>query len=57
MKSASIYDGVLGLGGFIFQLPGIDELAAIHIVGDDGVLDKGKVHSYLVGSAGFGLHL
>jgi hypothetical protein len=44
-----LFDG----GGGVFELPGIYELAAVHIVADDGVLDVRKVDANLMGAAGF----
>ena len=44
------FDGGVG----VFQLPGIDRFAAIHIVSDDRVLDMCEVDANLVGSACFG---
>jgi hypothetical protein len=37
----------------IFQLPEVNGFAAIHIIGDDGVLDMGEVDANLVGPARF----
>jgi len=42
-------------GGFgIFQLPGVNGFAAIHLIGDDGVLDMRQMDANLVGPACFG---
>ena len=53
VECAAVNDGVFRGGFGIFQLPGIDGFAAIHIVGDDRVLDIGQVHANLVGPACF----
>ena len=43
-----LFDGRFGVG----QLPGVDELAAVHVVGHDRVLDVGQVDADLVRPAG-----
>ena len=43
-----LFNGRLGVG----ELPRIDELAAVHVVGDDRVLDVRQVHADLVRPAG-----
>ena len=54
VEGAAGNNRVFGDGFGVFQLPGIDGFSAIHIVGDDGVLDMSEVDANLVGSARFG---
>ena len=50
----AVQDGLFDGGLGVFELPGVYEFSAVHIVGDDGVLDPGEVDSYLVGPSGPG---
>lgn len=54
VQGDTVNDGLLNDRFFVGKLPGIYEFAAIHIVGDNWMLDRGKVHTYLVCSSGFG---
>ena len=52
VEGDSADDGLFDGGFGVLQLPGIDELSAVHVVGDDGVFDVGHVYADLVGPAG-----
>jgi len=39
VEGDTVDDWFLGFGLGVGQLPGIDEFSAVHIVGDDGMLD------------------
>ncbi len=52
VEGNSVYNRFLHSGFGIFQLPGIDEFSAIHIIGDDGVFNIREMDTELVSSAG-----
>ena len=55
MECAAGYDRVLRSRLGILQLPGVEELSAVHIIADNRVLYIRKMDTYLVGSAGLGV--
>lgn len=57
VKCTAIYNGVLRDRLSVLQLPGIDKLSTIHIIGDDRVLYVRQMDAYLMGSAGLGCQL
>ena len=48
MQAASANDRVLGGGLGILEVPGVNQLATVHVIGHDGVLDVGQVDTNLV---------
>ena len=57
VQSASSHERLFGCGVSIFDLPGIDDFSAIHVIGDDRMFQIRQVDTDLMGSAGLQVEL